>query len=483
MASTMQLLKTVNEMAGALDSGECRTMLYLCGRLDLDSNEEGLGEFLRSGVIQGQMNDLFLVELLFEVKRFDILWKLFSTKAHDVESTLGNRHVLSRYRVLMVNINENITNGDIKNLIFLLSRTVPREKIDNVKYFLDVVVELEKLDKCSPEHLDFIEKCLRNIDRIDLAKKVCLYKQSDGALQIQSLPHPTAPQQSTAAHCPTQTHSYPLQQLNHTQTLHNAPQISTVPVSTPVSQESVIEEYSLKAEQRGFCLIIDCVGADGERLEQAFRELHFRVELHQWLSAHTTESLLSEVSLRVGAQHCADAFVCCIISRGTSTRLLATDPAQRGAGLDLDLVRHLFSGNNCPMLAGKPKLFFIQRYGVQQPSVPQPGACPGGAPTHRDSDLETDGVACGRGPAVPTDADVFWSHCWTSECQLEQGNHRSVYLEALTDGLLRGRRRKTNLVDIHTELNGLIYDHNKRNPAARYDIDLKHTLRRHLCLT
>ena len=98
MASTMQLLETVNEMAGALDSGECRTMLYLCGRLDLDSNEEGLGEFLRSGVIQGQMNDLFLVELLFEVKRFDILWKLFSTKAHDVESALGNRHVLSRYR-------------------------------------------------------------------------------------------------------------------------------------------------------------------------------------------------------------------------------------------------------------------------------------------------------------------------------------------------------------------------------------------------
>ncbi|XP_056436506.1 CASP8 and FADD-like apoptosis regulator isoform X2 [Gadus chalcogrammus] len=455
MASTMQLLKTVNEMAGALDSGECRTMLYLCGHLDLDSNEEGLGEFLRSGVIQGQMNDLFLVELLFEVKRFDILWKLFSTKAHDVESALGNRHVLSRYRVLMVNINENITNGDIKNLIFLLSRTVPREKIDKVKSWLRTPIQIPLV--CGGAW--------------------------DGALQIQSLPHPTAPQQSTAAHCPTQTHSYPLQQLNHTQTFHNAPQISTVPVSTPVSQESVIEEYSLKAEQRGFCLIIDCVGADGERLEQAFRELHFRVELHQLLSAHTTESLLREVSLRVGAQHCADAFVCCIISRGTSTRLLATDPAQRGAGLDLDLVRHLFSGNNCPMLAGKPKLFFIQRYGIQQPSVPQPEACPGGAPTHQDSDLETDGVACSRGPAVPTDADVFWSHCWTSECQLEQGNHRSVYLEALTDGLLRGRRRKTNLVDIHTELNGLIYDHNKRNPAARYDIDLKHTLRRHLCLT
>ena len=98
MASAPELLETVDQMAGALDSGECRTMLYLCGSLDPDGNEEGLGELLRSGVTRGQMNDLFLVELLFEVKRFDILWKLFGTKAHDIESALGNRHVLSRYR-------------------------------------------------------------------------------------------------------------------------------------------------------------------------------------------------------------------------------------------------------------------------------------------------------------------------------------------------------------------------------------------------
>ena len=161
------------------------------------------------------------------------------------------------------------------------------------------------------------------------------------------------------------------------------------------------------------------------------------------------ESVLRDASRRLGAQLGDDAFVCCIISRGTSARLLATDPGQRGTGLDLDLVRHLFSGNACPMLAGKPKLFFIQRYDVQQPSDPQ--ARPSSAAPHRDSDLETDGVARGGGArgggargggaAVPTDADVFWSHCWTSERQLEQGKHRSAYLGALADGLLKGRRR------------------------------------------
>lgn len=42
--------------------------------------------------------------------------------------------------------------------------------------FLDVVVELEKLNKVSSEKLELIEQCLRNIRRADLAKKVQRYQ-------------------------------------------------------------------------------------------------------------------------------------------------------------------------------------------------------------------------------------------------------------------------------------------------------------------
>lgn len=44
--------------------------------------------------------------------------------------------------------------------------------------FLDVVVELEKLDKVSSDSVDMIEQCLRNVGRVDLAKKVNLYQSS-----------------------------------------------------------------------------------------------------------------------------------------------------------------------------------------------------------------------------------------------------------------------------------------------------------------
>lgn len=41
-----------------------------------------------------------------------------------------------------------------------------------------MIVELEKLDLVSPERVDMVEECLRNICRIDLAKKVSTYKKT-----------------------------------------------------------------------------------------------------------------------------------------------------------------------------------------------------------------------------------------------------------------------------------------------------------------
>lgn len=39
-------------------------------------------------------------------------------------------------------------------------------------------MEMEKLDLVAPDHLDVLEKCLKNIHRIDLKTKIQKYKQS-----------------------------------------------------------------------------------------------------------------------------------------------------------------------------------------------------------------------------------------------------------------------------------------------------------------
>ncbi|KAM6985112.1 CASP8 and FADD-like apoptosis regulator [Aplochiton taeniatus] len=425
------LIQIINRIAEKLNSSECKQLFYLCGCLDTDSCLADVTEMLNSYLTQGQVDHTLLVELVFGLKRFDILKTVFGKSKDEVERILESKHVLSKYRILMVNISDDMMDENLRSLKFLLSGTLHRAKMDKAQDFLDIVVELEKLGKCSSGMVDFIEQCLRNIGRVDLAITVNQYRMS-------------APENYASVISEQRRHS----------------------------AQNQLDEYSLHADPRGLCVIIDCVGLDGDMLKQTFTRLRFNVILHTWLRVDETLSVLRHVT-RQREHHDAGAFVCCIISRGTSTDLLATDAHRLGLGLDT--VRRLFTAEACPMLAGKPKLFFIQRYSVPEAQSYDTGT------VYRDEDLETD-AGGGEDECVPTDADVFWSHCWTEESQLEQSNHHSVYLQALTNSLEKAQKRKTHLVDVHTDVNRVIYDQNKKNPGATYSFDLKHTLRKNLFL-
>ncbi|XP_044072301.1 CASP8 and FADD-like apoptosis regulator isoform X1 [Siniperca chuatsi] len=463
-------LQTINEIAEALCDVERRRLLFLCESLDTDNSVGSLKAMLKSKVMCYERGDLFLKELMLQLRRFDILRKVFKTSKEELERNLTCRQVLPRFRILMANIGEDLVNEDLDNVKFLLTSTLPREKVEKSKNFLDVIIELEKLDIVSPERVDFVENCLQNIGRLDLAKKVTAYKMS----VVTSEQHSSQQQKCRAPRpFPPSNSCHPLQQTRRGQSPHSATGIIPAPVYREQNCQSHLDCYKFNTNPRGVCVIIDCVGNDGDMLEQTFKALHFNVFLYKWLSVGDIFSALEWI-LRQRENREGDGFVCCIISRGMSNHVLGTD--SYGAGLSLNSVRSLVTAEACPMLAGKPKLFFIQRY-----SVPEFQPC--ARMHHRDEDLETDGFdGLLRCEIIPTDADVFWSHCWTDECQLEQGHHRSIYLKALTDALHKGQRRKTHLVAVHTEVNGAIFEHNKRNPGANYHIDLKHTLRKDLYL-
>lgn len=225
--------------------------------------------------------------------------------------------------------------------------------------------------------------------------------------------------------------------------------------------QNQLDSYRIASNPRGVCLIIDCVGNDGgetlctyrrgeqifcikytdgflppsDLLEQTFKALHFRVVIHKWLSARQILTTLQE-TVRQREHTEGDVFACCIISRGTSNNLLGTDSWI--TGLQVDIVRRQLAASGCPALADKPKLFFLQKYSVEEVQVYNGG-------NHRDEDLETDGFGSAAeaavGDLIHEDADVFWSQCWTDERQLEKEQHSSVYVRALTDALLNGQRR------------------------------------------
>ncbi|XP_047193416.1 CASP8 and FADD-like apoptosis regulator isoform X1 [Scophthalmus maximus] len=464
-------LQAINQVAESLSGCERRVLFYLCESLDTDHSTTCAKEMLRAKVMCHDRGRLFLAELLLQLRRFDILRKVCSISRDEVERTLGCQQVLPRFRVLMAHISEDMAEEDLNNVKFLISSTLSREKLEKAKNFLDVIIELEKLDLVSPERVDFVQECLTNIGRVDLAKKVATYKLS----AVATPPQYSHQQESCRAPFPSPTlhSSRSLQQTRPGQSLHFGPETTPVRLHTGQSCQSPLDGYRFNSNPRGVCVIIDCVGNDGDMLEQTFKALHFNVALYKWLSVEDTLSALRGI-FQQRENLKGDGLVCCLISRGTADHLLGIDSYI--TGLHLDSVRRLFTTDACPMMAGKPKLFFIQTY-----SVPQFQPCAG--MYHQDEDLETDGC-CGR-PSheyIPTDADVFWSHCWTDERQLVQEHHRSIYLKALTDTLLKGQIRKTKLVDIHTEVNGAIFEHNRRNPGANYHIDLKHTLRKDLYL-
>ncbi|XP_019208748.1 CASP8 and FADD-like apoptosis regulator [Oreochromis niloticus] len=360
-------LHAINEIAEALSSNERSRLFYLCESLDTDHSVACMKEMLRSKVTHHQNAHLFLAQLMFCLGRLDILRKVCKVSRDDLERT---RQMVPSFRVLMAELSEELDTGDLDNVKFLLTCKLSREKLEKTKSFLDIIVELEKLDSVSPERLDVVEECLRNIGRIDLVKKLTTYKNS-------------------------------------------------------------------------------------EKLEQTFKALHFSVDLHRYLSSDDVFSA-PQVILGQKEKLRNDSFVYCIVSCGTESRLFGTDST--GNGFAMDGVGCLFNVNKCPLLADKPKPFFIQRY-----NIPEFSLCP--RVNHSDEHLETDGCDV---TAIPTDVDVIWSHCWTDEHKLEEEEHRSFVLFVLW---------KTR-VDVQTEESLATVEHSRRNPEESSHLDEKHTLRK-----
>uniref|UniRef100_A0A1A8C1F3 CASP8 and FADD-like apoptosis regulator n=1 Tax=Nothobranchius kadleci TaxID=1051664 RepID=A0A1A8C1F3_NOTKA len=447
-------LQMINVITEALSSSDCRKLIYLCESLETDCCAELVKETLKSKVENTGDAHLFLKALISCLGRYDVLKKVYKVCRTEIEQQMQTyENIFQPFRVLMINISEEMSTKDVEEIKFLFGNTLSREKVKKSKSFLDVIVELEKLDLVSPERVDIVGKCLLDIGRVDLVKKVNCYKMSAGPSA-----EPLAQRQSCQA-----------AEIKQSQPAHIARVNMVVPVHKEAACGSPMERYNLNTNPRGVCVIIDCVGNGGEMLEQTFKALHFNVSLYLFLTSDLILLSLREI-LRPTENHIGDVFVCCIISRGSTHRLLGTD--EYGGGFAIDCVRNLFTGDACPMLAGKPKLFFIQRYNVVESNL-----------NYVAESVEVDGF--NRQPAsgsIPKEADIFWSHCWTEERQLLQRKHHSVYLKALTDALHDAQRRKLNLVDVQMRVNGAIFEHNRRNPGAAYSIDVKHTLRKNLYL-
>ncbi|KAF6113175.1 CASP8 and FADD like apoptosis regulator [Phyllostomus discolor] len=443
--------EVIHQIEEALDDDEKEMLLFLCRDVAVDVTACNVRDLLDSLNERGNLTVMGLAELLYRVRRFDLLKRILKMDKMTVEAyLLRHPHLISDYRVLMTEIGDNLDNSDMSSLIFLMRDYMGRSKTakNKDKSFLDLVMELEKLSLVAPDQLDLLERCLKTIHRIDLKTKIQKYKQSAQATGTNYI-------NALQASLPNLSLKDPSYNLRH------------IPE----------ERYRMQSKPLGICLIIDCIGNDTELLQNTFTSLGYEVRCFLLLSMENIIQILREVAHMPRHQD-YDSFVCVLMSRGNSHSVFGVDPSP--SGLPLDHIRRMFMGDTCPYLVGKPKLFFIQNY-VKTEYHPEDCGI-----------LEVDGPAVNNvdskarqpGPCmVHREADFLWSLCRADVSLLERPSiSPSVYLQFLAKKLWQERRRP--LVELHIELNNSVYNWNRGvSDKERYYVSLQHTLRKELILS
>ncbi len=91
-------LQRINQIAETLSSCERRRLFYLCDTLETEDSVACVKEMLKTKVMCYEKGDLFLKELMLQLRRFDILRQVCKTSRDEVERTLQSRQVLPRFR-------------------------------------------------------------------------------------------------------------------------------------------------------------------------------------------------------------------------------------------------------------------------------------------------------------------------------------------------------------------------------------------------
>ncbi|XP_043916442.1 caspase-8 [Protopterus annectens] len=442
-------------------------------------------------------NFSILTELLFRIKRMDLLKKLGTTKEEmENELQIPGRAQISLYRQLLYDISEDVTKDDIKSVKFFLSDKLPKCKLEKDTTMLHVLTEMEKIGLLGEDRLEDLKMICRKI-RPALVVKIEIVEQ-----KIREIPQ----RQRCTEPVPVSAHSFEscleesvrslqistesLLQSVSTLSLSSLSEESTrsfaisddeqcnsqsAAISTDIisrneqnetTNESINQDetvYEMKHKPHGYCLIInnhnfeearkkpefsfikDRRGSDvdADSLKDVFHFLNFEVEQHNNLSAKRMMELFR--SYQIKDHKNKDCFVCCILSHGKKGTVWGID----GESIDIKTITSHFTALQCHSLCGKPKVFFIQ-------------ACQGeqfqrAIPIEADSN-DYDSLPSYQGSnfieSIPEYADFLLGMATIEHfVSYRSPSSGSWYIQSLCSNLKDGSTRGDDLLTILTKVN------------------------------
>ncbi|KFQ19306.1 Caspase-10, partial [Merops nubicus] len=416
-----------------------------------------------------------LVELLYITKCHSLLKKLGYTK-EKVQECLPEKGRVSRYRRMLYELSENISDEMLKDMIFLLQSYLPKRRL--TLSALELLIVLEKQRLVTENNVQLLEQVCMNVSP-DLLEIVNHYKwakvsqpQQENTLPVKesSLSHTgsirvfNTSQVHWRTYCKLGWH----QDVKDTET-STASQFSLSgsgleKASGHLEIKSAfflcflqkMTSYKMDGPHRGFCLIINNVNfdkdlperkgscKDAEELKQVFTWLGLDVVTYKNL---TSQEILEVMQTWQNLQDHKDrdCFICCILSHGESGAVYGKDEEL----VPIRTIMSHFTAKQCSHLAEKPKLFFIQ-------------ACQGKeiqCPVYVEADarvLDLSSVQHSVSPfeSIPEEADFLLGMAtidgYVSFRHVQQG---AWYIQALCSKLQLLVPRGEDILSILTEVN------------------------------
>ncbi|XP_009558078.2 caspase-8 [Cuculus canorus] len=422
--------KLLFDISEALATSELAALKFLSlefipmSRLEAIQRPQDFFKVLKERNMIEARNLSFLKELLFRISRIDLLETHLGSSREEMERELqipGTAKV-SAYRQLLYGIAEDLTPEDVKNVKFLLQEQIPKNKLQNNASMLKVLLEMEKNGIINENDLAVLKDILKRL-RADVKKKIDTYEEKRKENDSQEkLPYPV----------PVSGH----------------PARQGAEGETP---RLLVETYKMKNNPHGYCVILNnyifknpCENRegtvkDGDAVKRVFNWLQFETIEHMDLEAKQIWEKVKEYSQKDHSN--MDCFVCFIFSHGEKDKIKGTD----GRVVNIKDLLSCFSGSNCPSLAGKPKLFFIQ---ACQGSVGHPAVV---VEEDFSDHLETDAVPL---TSIPDRADILVGMATVEDCECYRCTETgSIYIQCLCDKMELLCPLRKDLITILTEVN------------------------------
>ncbi|XP_029462106.1 caspase-8 isoform X2 [Rhinatrema bivittatum] len=476
----MDFHKLLYSISEDLDTDELSALKFLCLELIPPKKQEGIRDVkdlfqkLQEKELLEDNNLSFLKELLFRIKRNDLLIRKLSISREEMKRTLQvpGMAKISPYRNLLLQLAEDMTKEEISDFKFCLGKKLPKSILENEDTtMLEIFIAMEKKAILGEDTLDTLKELCGRINK-ELLKRIEKYQLNKRAsVEMVTLPenlnstvqtgvYPISPGSSMQCSIPDAC-------VGSDEGILSPETASPTMCDFPASQEEQLQNnsvYKMNSRPRGICLIINNhnfekarleipklqnlrnrngTDIDAEDLRSVFTMLHFKPEVHQDLTAQGILKTLNKYSTR--NHQASDCFVCCILSHGDKGVIFGTD----GQEVPIPKLTTFFSSSNCPSLAGKPKVFIIQAcQGVSfQKAVNVEPDC-------RSSLAQCEVDSNSRGECIPEEADILLGMATVTDyVSYRSPNQGTWYIQSLCSHLRESCPRGEDLLTILTRVN------------------------------